>query len=62
MHLGAREEWCHRGEVGAADGEVGAADGERGVALDQGECREGRGCRVEMIKGGGTCPLLTQVF
>ena len=50
------------GEVVAADGEVGAADGEGRVARGQEECREGRGCRVELLKGGGTGPLLTQVF
>ncbi len=66
MNLGAEEEWCHRGEVGAADGGVGAADGdlssadgEGGVARGQEVCREGRGCRVGSLKGGGAGPSLT---
>ena len=50
------------GQVGAADGEEGAADGEGGVTRGQVVCREGRGCRVELLKGGGAGPLLTQVF
>ena len=69
MHLSAEEEWCLMGEGGAADGEVGAAvgevdaaDGEGGVARGQEGCGERRGCRVELLKGGGTGPLLTQVF
>ena len=57
MHLGAEEEWCRRGEVGAADGQVGAADGEGGVARGQKVCREGRRCRVESLKGGGAGSL-----
>ncbi len=54
--------WCLKGEVGAADGQEGAADGEGGEVRGQVVCREGRGCRVEMLKGGGMGPLLTQVF
>ncbi len=50
------------GEVDAADGEVGAADDEGGVARGQEECRKGRGCKLKLLKGGGTGPLLTQVF
>ncbi len=48
-----------RGLVGAADGEEGAAEGE---ALGQVVCREERGCRVDLLKGRGTGPLVTEVF
>ncbi len=51
-----KEDWCRKGEVGAADGAVGAADIEGGLAQGQEECREGRRRRVELLKGGGTAP------
>ncbi len=66
MQLDAEEEWCHRGEVGGAHGEVGAVngqegatDGEGGVARGQVARCDGRGCKVESLKGGGAGPLLT---
>ena len=50
VHLSAGEdEWCLRGEVCATDGEGGVARG-------QVVCREGRGCRVELLKGGTRAP------
>ncbi len=51
------EEWCHRGEVGAADGEVGAADGEGRLARGQVVYRERRGCRVGVAQRRGHGPL-----